>query len=106
MATTYCTNEPTIGCHSRWLPVSSLTSCVRALTRQAMHRYRSMASHRWKLIACLLATTASRARHDGMGEQVAHERALDRMTGTFAGQHVLAEFDGIDARLLDDAAFL
>ncbi|TVT47037.1 adenosylmethionine decarboxylase [Amycolatopsis rhizosphaerae] len=26
--------------------------------------------------------------------------------GTFSGRHVLAEFDGIDARLLDDAAFL
>jgi S-adenosylmethionine decarboxylase len=33
-------------------------------------------------------------------------RTTDTVIGVFAGQHVLAEFEGIDPALLDDAAFL
>jgi S-adenosylmethionine decarboxylase proenzyme len=31
---------------------------------------------------------------------------VDGAVGNFAGQHVLAEFEGVDPRLLDDVAFL
>lgn len=31
---------------------------------------------------------------------------VDGTVGNFAGQHVLAEFEGVDPRLLDDVAFL
>jgi S-adenosylmethionine decarboxylase proenzyme len=33
-------------------------------------------------------------------------KTTDTAVGVFAGQHVLAEFEGIDPALLDDAAFL
>src|SRR3984893_5897721 len=38
-------------------------------------------------------------------DQVSTKR-VDTTVGVFAGQHVLAEFDGVDPALLDDIAFL
>jgi S-adenosylmethionine decarboxylase len=34
------------------------------------------------------------------------QRSIPAAVGVFAGQHVLAEFDGVDPALLDDIAFL